>query len=138
MIRPEPLLFPERLDAKVVDRLRSFADLKPGWCDGGFHSTYGEPTCKEAIDWALLVCSQIVGTMIPMPSTFPTPPGGVQLEWSWGGWSIDLEMSPEGDVRGGSSAVGRTYHREFEGRAEDVVGCVRWLVSHWANLREKT
>jgi hypothetical protein len=137
VIRPEPLLFPERLDAKVVERLRSFADLKLGWCGGDGCPTYGEPTCKKAIDWALLVCSQIVG-VVEMPATFPTPGGGVELEWrleaSPEQWMIGLAVFSDGgvwNVRGDSSTAAWGWCREFEGPAADVLGCVRWLLSHW-------
>ena len=120
MIRAERYCFPPSLDAKVVARLRSFASIP------------GELARVEAIDKALHVLSQIAGTTLSMPSTFPTPEGGVQLEWSTGEWSIDVEISPKADrLTGGASAVGRTYHREFETVGEDVIGCARWLISHW-------
>ena len=73
-------------------RLTELASLEPGWLDGA-----GERVQRRAIDQAF----NLLRTRPSLASTsniYPTPAGGVLLEFEVGGWDLSLECLPTGDL----------------------------------------
>ncbi len=68
-------------------RLDEFKSLKNGWLDGkGF-----APDHKK-LDWLAEAFQSNYPDELPLPYMYPTAEGGVQAEWSAGGWEITLEV----------------------------------------------
>ncbi len=69
--------------AKPCDHLRT---LPTGWFDGD--GTAYDPAGLDWLDAMLDRCPAVA-----TPRIFPMPCGGVQLEWTPGRWSADLEIN---------------------------------------------
>lgn len=79
---------------KLWDRLESFEQIEAGWIDGDGVAPAGMviTQVREVISRVLADCQDI-----ERPKTYPTPMGGVQVEWVMGNWAIDVKFSPHGD-----------------------------------------
>ena len=75
----DPLDVPARLD-----ELRSMED---GWLDG-----YGKAPDHRGLDWLTRTFERNYPDDLPLPYTYPTPEGGVQMEWSLNSNDISLEI----------------------------------------------
>lgn len=74
-----PLDFSPRLD-----ELRAIED---GWLDGS-----GEAPSRHGIDWLSSSLERYYSPDLPLPYIYPTPEGGVSLEWSLGPHRASLEI----------------------------------------------
>lgn len=73
----------------VATRFQELAALEFDW------DTYGaKPIDLDALREAQAVVEQLLRQPIPVPSVFPVPDGGVQLEWSAGSLELELEFEP--------------------------------------------
>ena len=75
----DPLDFAARLD--------EFRDMRDGWLDG-----YGKAPSHEGLDWLAHKFMLEYPDTLPRPYTYPTPEGGVQMEWSIGVYEASLEV----------------------------------------------
>ncbi len=80
--RLNPLDVPARLD--------EFRHLKDGWLEGD-----GRAPDHAGLDWLSDSFERHYPEDIPLPHTYPTPEGGVEMEWSFGSQSVILEIDLE-------------------------------------------
>ena len=78
----DPLDVPARLD--------EFRAMKDGWMDGE-----GLAPNHVGLDWLAAAFERHFPDEASLPYTYPTPTGGVQLEWSLGIQDISLEINLE-------------------------------------------
>jgi hypothetical protein len=76
-------------------RFLELLQLRTGWFDGG-----GEAVALPAIEYAREVLWRATEKDIELPSIFPTPAGGVQLELLSGTRHLELTISPDLLVEG--------------------------------------
>jgi hypothetical protein len=67
-------------DTRWETRLLEICQLKDGWLDG----EEGLPLSAESSDSAWEICKRVEKDGYPRPGIFPTPEGGIQLEWALG------------------------------------------------------
>lgn len=82
----------------VPARLREFRAMDDGWYDGE-----GEAPPLEGLDWLATKFRERYPDDIPLPYTYPTPKGGIEMEWSIGEHSVILEVdlsTHQGDYLG--------------------------------------
>lgn len=77
------LLHPLDVPAQL-DELRNLAD---GWLDGR-----GNAPAPAGLDWLARASDEHFPEQTPLPHIYPTPEGGVQLEWSLDPWEAALEV----------------------------------------------
>lgn len=77
--RLDPLDVPARLD--------ELRELKHGWLDGG-----GSAPAHAGLDWLAAAFDRYFPDDAPLPYTYPTPAGGVRLEWTLGAQEISLDI----------------------------------------------
>lgn len=82
VLQVEPL---DPLD--VPARLEELKALRRGWLDGR-----GDPPDPEALTWLAHGWMTAYPASLPNPYVYPTPQGGVQLEWSLGTWELSAEV----------------------------------------------
>ena len=78
----------------VPARLDEFRAMRDGWADGIQHpddwgNGYGKAPRHEGLDW-------LAGEYpddLPLPYTYPTPEGSVQMEWTIGAFETELEIN---------------------------------------------
>ena len=68
-----------------LDELRS---LENGWLDGE-----GIAPCKEGLDWLAGYFEACYPEDLPVPRIYPTPKGGVQIEWALNAYEISLAVN---------------------------------------------
>lgn len=71
----------------VASRLDEFRILKNGWFEGK-----GQPPKPEGLDWLTERFEICYSDELPLPFLYPTAEGGVQAEWSLGGWEISMDI----------------------------------------------
>ena len=89
----------------VPARLDEFRDMKDGWADGMQHpsdwgSGYGKAPSHEGLDWLADKFTSEYPDDLPLPHTYPTPEGGIEMEWDIGVNSVifDIDLATcEGD-----------------------------------------
>ena len=87
-----PLDVPARLDA--------FRDMQDGWADGMQHpsdwgSGYGKAPSHEGLDWLADKFTSEYPNDLPLPRAYPTPEGGVQMEWNRDNNAVTFEIDLE-------------------------------------------
>ena len=80
--RLDPLDVPARLD--------EFRNMRNGWLEGA-----GKAPDHAGLDWLSASFERHYPKEIPLPHTYPTPEGGVEMEWSFGPQSVILEIDLE-------------------------------------------
>ena len=81
----------------VPARLDEFRALRDGWADGmqyagDWGNGYGKAPSHAGLDWLAAAFTRHYPQDAPLPYTYPTPEGGVQMEWSVGNQDISLEI----------------------------------------------
>ena len=87
----------------VPARLDEFRDMKDGWADGIQHpsdwgSGYGKAPSHEGLDWLADKFTSEYPDDLPLPRAYPTPEGGIQMEWRLGRYDISLEVDFESRI----------------------------------------
>ncbi|WP_275288329.1 hypothetical protein [Halomonas elongata] len=72
---------------EVQVQLEELKNLRDFWLDGK-----GLAPCKSGLDWLISCFSNLYEDDLPQPYVYPTPEGGVQVEWSIGEQEISLEI----------------------------------------------
>ena len=75
-------------------RLEELAALKPGWLDGE-----GLAVSKDALRTAESFLFHVLDAQISRPGVFPTPEGGIQMEWPNGPLELEVIVSNGGAIR---------------------------------------
>lgn len=75
----DPLDVPARLD--------EFRAMRDGWLDGD-----GKAPAQTGLDWLAASFERDYPNDLPLPYIYPTPEGGVQMEWTLGTIDISLEI----------------------------------------------
>ena len=71
----------------VAARLDEFRDMRDGWLEGT-----GIAPSHAGLDWLAESFELFFPPYAPLPYTYPTPTGGVQMEWSLGNKELSLEV----------------------------------------------
>ncbi len=74
----------------IETRINELRKVKDGWCQGGGVA----PPCKD-IDWILNHFTHAYPAELPSPYFYPTPDGGIQVEWSIGDFEASLAINFE-------------------------------------------
>ncbi len=77
--------------------LQDLKNLKDGWANGvqhasRWHEEFGKAPSHEGLDWLSTQLTKYYGNGAPSPHIYPTPEGGISLEWSLGPNSASLEV----------------------------------------------
>lgn len=78
----------------MSERLKYLSKLEAGWLDGP-NGTEGEPIDPALIQLLEAWLDEHVPNNEDPPYTFPTPEGGVEIEWSKGQDSYSIEFDPQ-------------------------------------------
>lgn len=89
-------------------RLDEFKSLRNGWLDGK-----GIAPDHKKLDWLAEAFQSNYPDELPLPYLYPTAEGGVQAEWSAGGWEITLDVD-FAELQGTWHALEITTEREQE------------------------
>jgi hypothetical protein len=68
-------------------RLEELAELKAGWLEG-----MGVAPSRQSLTWLSKRYESSLADNLPLPYAYPTPEGGVQLEWNFDKNEISLEI----------------------------------------------
>lgn len=98
----DPLDVPARLDELRL--------LKDGWLEGS-----GNAPTSAGIDWLSDKFAQLYPEDLPLPFVYPTPEGGVRLEWSLGSRDVTLDIDLGTHVAG-LHALNLSSDEELEDR----------------------
>jgi hypothetical protein len=71
----------------VSSRLEELASLKDGWLEGK-----GLAPSREGLNWLSRTCESNLPEDLPFPYAYPTPEGGVQLEWELGDAEVSVDI----------------------------------------------
>ena len=74
----------------VPTRLDEFREMQDGWLEGD-----GLAPDHAGLDWLADSFDRYYPDNVPLPYTFPTPEGSVEMEWSFGAQSVILEIDLE-------------------------------------------
>lgn len=91
----EPVVEPDRF--RIRERLESFKDMEDGWADGmqrmdKWGNGYGKAPATEGLDWLADQLEDHYNNELPRPYLYPTPEGGVQIEWRIKTFGVELEI----------------------------------------------
>lgn len=75
----DPLDVPARLDELRL--------LRDGWFEGG-----GRAPTSAGLDWLSEKFARAYPEDLPLPFVYPTPEGGIRLEWSLGSHDVTLDI----------------------------------------------
>ena len=125
----------------VCERLESLKSLEDGWASGTqlarqWDAAYSKAPDSEGLDWLAAQFTQFYPDTLPRPYIYPTPEGGVQIEWPLGEQEASLEI----DLRthsaewqcldfGTSATVDRTL-------GLDTPASWKWLTEQLAGLEK--
>lgn len=105
--------------APVVSRLSDLLDLPPNW--NGSASAPIEPRLAE------VAVNEVLASVMPdehalLPQVIPCVDGGLQLEWHRGGWDLEIQLTPMGEIWVDASEVNGDldWEGEFSARREDL------------------
>ena len=88
LLRLESVEYITALDSlDVPARLDEFRGMSDGWLDGG-----GTAPSQSGLDWLVDSFESCFPADAPLPYTYPTPDGGIQMEWSIGPKEISLDI----------------------------------------------
>ena len=84
----------------VTARLAEFKEMQDGWADGMQHAKdwgkgYGKAPNPAGLDWLARAFEINYPDDLPLPYIYPTPEGGIEVEWSLGPFEISLEVNLE-------------------------------------------
>lgn len=78
----------------IRDRLQEYLSFKENW------NGYGESPIQEgAVKRAVAVLDAIIFKETPRPDVVPTSEGGIQIEWTYNGFEIEIEVLPTGPAQ---------------------------------------
>ena len=111
------------VEAPWASRLIELRSLSAGWLDG-----QGEPIADAALECAERILEAAREAELPMPAVFPTPPGGVQLEYLDSKRHLEVGIAPDVSIEGYYLDVGT--HEEHEEELATVAEAI-WFMKRW-------
>ncbi|MGO9471268.1 MAG: hypothetical protein ACLQVF_44830 [Isosphaeraceae bacterium] len=88
LVPPEPIKRETTRDPlDIRARFDELKALKDGWLDG-----HGKALSHEGLDWLAGVLKDVYPKSLRLPYAYPSADGRVQLEWSFWGREITLEV----------------------------------------------
>jgi len=96
----------------VAVRCEELAQLKDGWLEGE-----GKAPTKEGLAAFIHTWDAASTELLPLPFIYPTPEGGIQMEWRQGDWEISAEVELE-QLRAELLAVNVTTRASRDGEAD--------------------
>ena len=103
-------------------QLAGLRNLKDGWADGTqpadqWGKGYGKAPVGQGLDWLAERLEARYADDLPRPYIYPTPEGGVSLEWSLGqneaGLEVDL-LSHSAEWHCLNLRIGRSTEEDFD------------------------
>ena len=126
---PTPAVFTstppwEDWSAPVEAQARRLAAVGDGW-DGGAARAPSVRTAEIALD----ELRRVAPLGVPMPQVLPTVDGGVQFEWHCKGWTVELEVTPAGEVLAWAEelSTGNGWDGSLPGVREDLITTLKLL-----------
>ena len=82
---------------QIRQSLNELKALEYGWADGMQHPSrwgegYGKVPSADGLDWLASQLARHYVSGLPEPHLYPTPEGGVQIEWHIGPFEVDLNV----------------------------------------------
>ncbi len=114
-------------------RLDEFRAIQDGWLDGG-----GTAPSPRSLDWLSGSLKDYYADDSPMPHIYPTPEGGVSLEWAIGPHRASLEIDldvHEAEWHCLDLSAGESYGRNLQ---LDAPQDWQWLASELRRLGNPT
>ena len=97
----------------VSHRLNELASMTGSWDGRGAQSL-----ATDALLMLLHALQRTLNSSTPEPQFVLSPDGGLQVEWHQGGWDIEIEARPNGDIEG----MGRHAERRISLWADSLLG----------------
>lgn len=112
-------------DRPWSDRLIELISLQKGWIQGG-----GLPVAIFAAELANDVLEKACEVNLQLPHIFPTPEGGLQLEYHEGSKHLEITIMPDGDHEGFyyDSSTDKTIEDELSTPQQMVNFLSKWKV----------
>ncbi|MHA7177945.1 hypothetical protein ACX80D_14970 [Arthrobacter sp. Sr24] len=110
-------------DTEWGRRLLELADLQDGWIEEG------EAVATPSLEFARDVLKTLEAKYL-RPGIFPTPAGGVQLEWSADGSRYVIAVSSEAELE--TRRSNRQTRSRVEGNPEDMEALVK-IIEEWVS-----
>lgn len=97
--------------ATIQTRLGEIVSLPAGWLDGD-----GLPVDRRIARVAEAVSRYLLFRTVPRPRVYPTPEGGVQMEWTLGPREISLTVRADESIYGlrVNLATGEAFEAQFD------------------------
>ena len=81
----------------ITAQLDELRRLEDGWADGihhpsGWGNGYGKAPSHDGLDWLVAKFAAEYPDDLPRPYIYPTPEGGIHVEWALGTIDISLEV----------------------------------------------
>lgn len=109
----------------VIYRLEEISLLKDGWLNDE-----GLAPKKDQLDWFSNMFEGNFDKNLPLPFIFPTPDGGIQVEWSLNDYEISLTINFE-------SKIGSYHELQFSNDSETEEQFTLDDPESWATLNSK-
>lgn len=82
---------------RIREQLEDMKKLKDGWADGmqsthQWDDNFGKALPADGVNWLANQMETHYHDDLPYPYIYPTPEGGVQIEWSCGPYEASLEI----------------------------------------------
>ena len=106
----------------IRGRLEELKSLDDGWADGmqpaaQWGEGYGKAPAAQGLDWLASQFAAHYDSALPRPYLYPTPEGGVSVEWSLGPYRASLEVDLEtcqGEWHCLDLSTSDSYERDLE------------------------
>jgi hypothetical protein len=131
---------------RIRRRLNHLKTLQDGWADGmqiasKWGHGFGKAPPTDGLDWLAVQLEIYYSSDLPRPYLYPTPEGGVQIEWSIGVFSASLEIDLS--TQHGQwfcTDVRTTDIDDFSEREVNLndASTWQWIASELRHLREQT
>ena len=134
ILTASPAAIRESVDSlDPASRLDEFRDMQDGWLDG-----YGYAPSPRGLDWLSSSLKRRYAADAPSPYIYPTPEGGVSLEWSIGPHRASLEIdldTREAEWHCLNLATDHSYERDLQ---LDAPQDWAWLANEVRGLGDST
>ena len=131
--------FPVEDPLDIRHQLESLEKLKDGWADGiqpavDWGNGYGLAPSAEGLEWLGGRLDKLYEQRLPKPYLYPTPEGGVEVEWSMGPImpSLEIDLITHGaEWHCLDTSTGHSYEHDLE---LDTPEALEWLANELRRL----
>jgi len=92
----------------IIQKIRGFSKLSENWDSYG--AAIISPIC---INFAVELCEILYSSGVLKPYVFPSPLGGVQLEWHQATADLEIEILPDGSIEALFEYSGNAGEQKF-------------------------